>query len=516
MVVLDIVLIGLIFGLLLSRRASNFARNVFLTSACFAIGGMAISTLGPFSTALPWLLLSVFLATFLLGLRAASVVVVGVVLVLGGVAIGIDMGAFGWAEDAPMAASRWMLTAFDFAFIVVVFAGANGLIIRVLEREDAARLIAESRLAEGRRNEALGTLAGGIAHDFNNLLVPVLVNLESVSDSLPVESPERAALQDAHRSARRARDLVQRILTFGRGVNSERAELDAGVIAAEVVAQARLAAPAGVRVECTREPVRVHASAAELHQVLQNLVTNATHAIPDGGIVTVDVRPVRQADELQARITVQDNGVGMSAETRERIFDPYFSTRPLERGTGLGLPIVRSIVSSLAGTIEVHSEPGEGSRFTVHLPALSTPAIAAAPTASATSPAPSAVALASGLRVLLVDDEDSVRKATARLLQSLGCVVTPCDGAVTALAVLDADGTDIDLLITDHRMPGQSGLSLVGEARSRHPELPMILMSGHIEEAAGPGTAPSRLGLLQKPFSRTELATAVQEVLHAV
>ncbi len=507
--VLDAVLMTLVYWLLLSRRASNHWRNLFLAVSTFSIGVMAIVTLGPFSTALSWLLLSTFLATFLIGPRAAIVVVCAVTIVLLGVALGIERNGFAWVAEFPGSATRWMLTSLDFFFLTVIFAGANSLILHVLEQEDEARSFAEARLAEGRRNEALGTLAGGIAHDFNNLLVPILANVESVRASMPAEGAEQQALSDAHRSAERARDLVQRILAFGRGVDSMRGDVAMCVIARDVIELARLTQPdrARLSLECSESPT-IHASVAEMHQVIHNLVTNGLHATERHGEVHVDVRTIVRNGQRWAQLRVTDTGVGMDDETRERIFDPYFSTRDPDRGTGLGLPIVRSIVTSLGGELAVESRIGEGSTFTVRLPAAvahGTPPRDVPTPVRATGP----MVLPPGLRVLVVDDEASVRRATARMAQSLGCTVEEVDGAAAALAVLGGGDRTYDIVLTDHRMPGQSGLELIGALRDRHPLLPAVLMSGHIESATQFGAIPTGVTLLQKPFARAELSAAM-------
>jgi signal transduction histidine kinase/ActR/RegA family two-component response regulator len=507
--VLDASLLVAVYVLLLSHRVSNRARNVFLTMACTAIGVLAMIVMGPFSTALGWLFMAVFLAAFLLGPRSTALVVFVVLSLLLGVGIGIELEVFPWARDVAFAASRWRIIAFDYTFLIVIFAGANSLIIRLLEREDAARARAEQQLAEGRRHEALGTLASGIAHDFNNLLVPLLANVESAQGALTRDSDAHAALVDAQRTAERARDLVQRILSFGRRADAPRRALDLAATVRDSVALARVSAPKAVHLEahCGTAPP-VHASEAELHQIVHNLVTNAVHATTTAGTIVVALDTVTDTRGRFARIRVADTGVGMDATTRERIFDPYFSTRTAGRGTGLGLPIVRSLVTALGGEIDVQSTVGEGSTFTVLLPET-----AAVSTDLATPVDAPAASLRPGTHVLLVDDEDGVRRATQRQLTALGCVVTPAQSAEDALRLLDERSAPFDVMLTDHRMPGRSGVELATLALAIDRDLRVVLMSGDIEEARRGVPSDAAIVPLQKPFARAELARALNDAL---
>jgi signal transduction histidine kinase/ActR/RegA family two-component response regulator len=519
LVVVDTAALVGTFYLLLSHRVSNHVRNLFLTGSSFGLGVMSVVIRGPGSTVLGWLFMSVFLAAFLLGPRSTVAVVLATLGVLGGVATAIALEWLPWAVGDPSALREWLLTSLNFAFLVIVFAIANGIIIRLLETEDRARAVAERQLTEARRNEALGTLAGGIAHDFNNLLVPVLANVEAVRATLPHDSPADTALRDAQRSAERARDLVQRILTFGRGMNTERVSLDPISAARDALELARLSAPTGVRfelVEATAPMVR--ASAAELHQILFNLITNAVHAVAEHGHVEITVDTAHRTGGHWARLRVRDSGAGMDVRTRERLFDPYFSTKAPGRGTGLGLPIVQSIVRSLGGEIDVLSQPGHGSTFVVLLPEIGTHVHHVTPSDGAPAtgghvmePLPDADLRepAHGTRVLLVDDEPSVRRAATRLLESTGCVVTGVGSASDAIEQLRSAPEAHDVLVTDFRMPGMSGLELATVARNAGAPIPIVIISGHLEDAVRDGPLSADIVLLQKPFSRAALADAV-------
>jgi signal transduction histidine kinase len=513
LLILDTTVLASIYVLLFSRRVSNQARAIMLTVSCFAIGTFALVSRGPVSASFGWLFMSVFLASFLLGRRVATLTVVGTLLVLVGVAFGIANQQLAWTFVQPDLLRAWILTILNFAFLMVVFAATNVTIIGLLEREDRARVLAESRLAEARRHEALGTLAGGIAHDFNNLLVPVLVNVSTVHDGLPADSPARPALRDAQRSAERARDLVGRILAFGRGMDTERSPRDLAASAADAVALARYSAPRDVElVVDVRGPAVVRAAQAELHQICQNLISNAMHALPNGGTVRVVVDTRDQAGAHWHVLHVIDDGVGFDERTRDRLFDPYFSTRPVGSGTGLGLPIVQSLVVSLGGRIEVRSTVGVGSEFSVWLPAVPiTDQDDAAPSPRTPTEASQRVAAVAAARVLVVDDDDAVRRATLRLLAAIDCQAEAVSSASDALALISQTPGAWDLLLTDYRMPGQSGLDLVRAIRAAGLALPVVLVSGHLGDVTDDGELPSSTVLLAKPFTREALANALAE-----
>ena len=513
LLILDTTVLASIYVLLFSRRVSNQARAIMLTVSCFAIGAFALVSRGPVSASFGWLFMSVFLATFLLGRRVATLTVIGTLAVLIGVAFGIANQQLAWTFAQPDLLRAWILTILNFAFLMVVFAATNVTILGLLEREDRARLLAESRLAEARRHEALGTLAGGIAHDFNNLLVPMLVNVTTVHDALPDDSPSRPALRDAQRSAERARDLVGRILAFGRGMDTERSARDLAASAADAVELARYSATRDVQLVVeVRGPAVVRAAQAELHQICQNLISNAMHALPTGGTVRVVVETRDDAGARWHVLHVIDDGVGFDERTRERLFDPYFSTRPVGSGTGLGLPIVQSLVASLGGRIEVRSTVGVGSEFSVWLPALAvTDQDERGAPSSALTNATRGRPATEAARVLVVDDDDAVRRATLRLLAVLDCQAEAVSSAADALALIRQTPSAWDLVLTDYRMPGQSGLDLVRAMRAAGLPLPVVLASGHLGDVTDDGELPSSTVLLAKPFTREALANALAE-----
>jgi len=327
----------------------------------------------------------------------------------------------------------------------------------------------------------------------------------TVHDELPTDSTQRSALLDARRSAERARDLVQRILAFGRGMDAERRAHDLATVADDAIALARYSVPPGVQLAGdVGAPAFVRAASAELHQICQNLISNAVHAVSAGGTVSVTVRSVSRDDGVWHCLTVSDDGVGFDARTRDRLFDPYFSTRPVGSGTGLGLPIVRSIVTSLGGRIDVASTPGHGSVFTVQLPACAAPSTASSP------PAPEIEAAALvGVRVLVVDDDVAVQRATTRLLARLGCRSEAVGDVTTALERLRDEPTAWDVVLTDYRMPGLTGLDLLRAIRAAGLDVALVLTSGHLADVGDDGTVPVGVVRLAKPFTREALTSAL-------
>jgi signal transduction histidine kinase/CheY-like chemotaxis protein len=525
LVVLDSVLLGTTYALLLSRRFSNRTRSLFLTGASFTIGALVLWRIGPHTSGLVWLFTSTFMAAFLLGQRATLVAIAANVGVIVFIAIGISQGEIAWALANEGSLRGWLLSGTNFLFLVTVFGASTAALFRTLEREDLARAEAEHQLRQARHNEALGTLAGGIAHDFNNLLVPILANIEAVRHGGLAPEVEATLLRDAYRSTERARDLVRRILAFGRGRTAESGGVDPAVVAREATQLARLSAPPGVTISEHYSPTPfASASCTALHQVLSNLIVNAVHAVGDSGQVTVSVDTTTGQGALWIRFRVSDNGMGMDARTRERIFDPYFSTKSPEHGTGLGLTIVHSVVMQLGGTITLDTAPGKGCTFTVAIPVMSAANESAPVPAERETddgadrrrvPSPTPIAVSSvaapprNTRVLLVDDEPAVRQAVKRVLETLGCRVVAVEDATEALQLLQRSPDAFDVLVTDYRMPGVSGVELANAARSHDALLPVVLVSGHLEAANAESQVPTDMVTVEKPFTRATLGAAL-------
>ncbi len=384
---------------------------------------------------------------------------------------------------------------------------------RRIRAEDERRELAD-QLHHAQKMQAIGTLAGGIAHDFNNILASVVANLELVRGDLGAAHPALESIDAIEQGATRATELVRQILMFSHKEPSARAVLPLAGVVPEATAFLRAAKPASIAlaVEVAASPY-VLADPTRLHQVIMNLGTNAWHAIaPGAGHVTIRVDAIDAPATATlpagryARLIVTDDGHGMDAALRARIFEPFFTTKGLGKGSGLGLAVVHGIVAEHGGTIIVTSEPGRGSAFEVRLPAVDAPAEPLA------LPAPAIAAPGHGQRIFLVDDEVALVRAGARGLERLGYHVTTFARAEDALDALRVDPRAADLVITDHGMPGMSGLTLAAELARLRPALPVVLISGQLDDG-DPIQVPHRLA---KPYRAHELAALLRTLLPQV
>ena len=372
---------------------------------------------------------------------------------------------------------------------------------------DAARRALEAQLRQTQKLEALGTLAGGIAHDFNNQLAAITLGLVELRRVVG-DPASAAALRGVELAVRRASDLVQQILAFGRQRVAARTVVAANDAVGEAAALLRSTLPAGARLTLAPAPDAPHVEAdpTQLQQVLINLGTNAWQALADGrGTIALEVATVAAPPPPLAgpavRVTVRDDGVGMDAATVDRIFEPYFTTRGPGRGSGLGLAVVHGIVVEHGGAITVDSAVGRGTTVAVYLPWTAAPA--------APPPAPPPLAAPPGLRVVCVDDERFLADTVAHLLRELGAEARSFTDPAAALAAIVAAPDDVDLVLTDLTMPTMSGLELARAIHALRPTLPIVLASGHVMESAAALAEVGVVRTLQKPFDLVQLVAAL-------
>jgi signal transduction histidine kinase/ActR/RegA family two-component response regulator len=381
--------------------------------------------------------------------------------------------------------------------------------------------IKEEALRQSQKMEAIGTLAGGIAHDFNNILAAILGFTEMAVDDVQDPLVERN-LKNVLKSAMRARDLVKQILAFSRKTAHERKPLKLTPLMKETLQLLRASIPTTIEIRLTNTASSdtVLASPVEVQQVLMNLATNASLAMEDNGgtmdisLTDIDFEPdspVFDADVAPGeyvQIMVKDNGVGMSHDVMKRVFDPFFTTREVGKGSGMGLAVVYGIVKDLQGMVTVESEPGVGSTFRVLLPK--------AKARTEAEPMHTVQILGGNERILFADDEPMLTEWGQVTLERLGYTVTAVTSSAEALKTFSADPTRFDLVITDHTMPGMTGVTLSKEFLKIRGDIPIILCTGH-SETVSPEIA-KEAGIreyLMKPLAKHELAQAVRRVLDA-
>ncbi len=388
----------------------------------------------------------------------------------------------------------------------------------------------EEGLRQSQKMDAVGQLAGGVAHDFNNLLTGILGNLALVELELgPVaQQPARDKLRSAIKAGERAAELVRQLLGFSRRSPLSLSSCDANNVVTEIndILSATFAPGIRIEMDLTSMPWRVMADVNMLSQVLMNMAFNAKDAMPAGGTLRLSTgnhfiseEEAERTGEAKPgqflRLSVEDDGTGISREILPRIFEPFFTTKPPGKGTGLGLATSFGIIKQLGGWIEVRSTPGQGTRFDIYLPRDTTPApITSAP-----------VLPPSGFRanpdhpetILVVDDEDLVRQVSATLFAKLGyhvCIATDGDECLRVFA----EGKDkIDLVLMDLTMPNLSGKETFRLLRQRYDPVPVLICSGDLldlesfsEEC---GTRPE--GFVRKPYRLEELAGLVRRTLDA-
>jgi len=370
--------------------------------------------------------------------------------------------------------------------------------------------------------ESLGTLAGGIAHDFNNILAAIRGNAELAAQDVGPDHIAAQSLDEIRKASARASELVRRIMAFGRPTESRQVAVDLSTVVDEVLKLLRSTLPAGIALEraYANDAPPVLADAGQVHEAIVNLTTNAAYAIgPRAGTIEYRLTPVLVDEALArkipglkegryARLTVSDSGCGMDAATLARIFDVFYTTKPVGEGTGLGLSMVHGTMRSHGGAVTVDSTPGKGSSFALYFPAAKE---MAQKEEAGVAPAQ---ALVSGRRVLYVDDEEALVLLASRVLSRLGHEVASFTDPVAALQEFYARPRDFDVVVTDLSMPYMSGVEFAREVIALCPDMPVVMTTGYLrsEDEKLARTAGVR-ELILKPTTMDELARVLDTIL---
>ncbi len=378
----------------------------------------------------------------------------------------------------------------------------------------------QEQIIQANKMEAIGTLAGGIAHDFNNILTAILGYAQMVNDSLAANSDEYKDIEQIINAGLRAKELVSQILAFSRSSKQEAQPIQANIIIEEALnlLRASILKRIEIRRKFAKGKATIFINPAQFHQVIMNLCVNAYQAMPENGILEVQSKTISLSDNLKDKfprlkqeqyleLMVKDNGTGMDQLVIERIFEPYFTTKKMEEGTGLGLSTVHGIIHDAGGAIEVKTKLGRGSVFTVYLPLIEE-RVGLDKTESGES-------FSTGKEhILLIDDEMPIAELGRRILEKFGYRVSSYYSSDTALDIFKKNPVDFDLIISDNSMPGITGLQLAREIYQIKPELPIILTTGfddtihkHVTEST------SIKAILTKPISRKLLSKTIRKVL---
>jgi signal transduction histidine kinase/ActR/RegA family two-component response regulator len=378
----------------------------------------------------------------------------------------------------------------------------------LIERENK-RL--EGQLIQSQKMESIGTMAGGIAHDFNNILTPILGYTDVVLADLKDDDPLRAPLNEILNGSLRAKDLVEQILLFSRRFDETREAVDLEEIIHSALRLLRPTLPASVdiKVEVIGHCKPVDADPTQLVQVVVNLCTNAWHAMrPKGGTLTISLESVSQNDEYMTCLTVQDTGVGISENAQKRIFEPFYTTKEVGEGTGLGLSMVHGIVTKLGGRIDLSSQLGHGTQFKVCLPVTDQSIFK--PNEENLTP------IQRSASILVVDDDKAVAGILKSMLTDLGYETEVHTDSQAALAEFRHHPKQYDMLVTDLTMPNMSGVELCQKIRQIEPDLPLLVLSGYPEQTIMEQLAGfEHCQVIAKPLVRADLAAALTKELQS-
>ena len=401
--------------------------------------------------------------------------------------------------------------------------GAVMTFLDITERKQAEeeRKRLEAQLRQSQKMEAIGTMAGGIAHDFNNILGAILNFTELTQYEIPSESTAAANLREVVQASRRAKDLVQQILTFSHQSEMQRQPVQLALVVKETLTLLRASLPTTIDMQqdIAEDSGTVLADPTQMHQILMNICTNAEYAMrATGGILAIQVNDMEVNVTMATthpqlrpgpyvRLAIRDTGQGMTPDMLGRIFDPFFTTKNVGEGTGMGLAVVHGIVTQHGGAITVESTPGAGSTFAIYLPRMHETVDKKTPPRESVTPQGTG-------RILFVDDEETITHSMSILLESLGYEVISHTSGGEALATFQVEPYRFDVVITDQTMPHMTGETLAQELRQRRPDIPIILCTGfsHVMNAEKALTQGID-AFCMKPLTVRDLAVTIQQVL---
>jgi|GEM_PF-403267 len=375
----------------------------------------------------------------------------------------------------------------------------------------------EEELHHARKMESIGVLAGGVAHDFNNILGIVLGNAELALDDVPEWNPARDFLKEIRSATLRAKDVVQELLRFSRKSTGQKKPLEIGQLVKESMKSLRATIPSSVdfSLNIPEDLHYIHADPTQIHQILMNLLSNASDAMEERGILKVTLEnvvlekknaKVNLEPGKYVKLSMKDTGAGIETENLSRIFDPYFTTKEIGKGTGMGLAVIYGIVQQHAGSIQVETEIGKGTTFELYFPAIDSKPLMKEKSAGGISGGKE--------RILFVDDEDAMVNLNRQRLERLGYGVTGFTDPLEALEFFSANPDQIDLLITDMTMPKMTGDRLTQEILKIRSDMPIILCTGYSSRISE--DKAQELGIrkyIDKPIEMLNLARSVREVL---
>ncbi len=383
-----------------------------------------------------------------------------------------------------------------------------------LTAEMAAREKVQEQLRHAQKIEVMGQLVGGVAHDFNNLLMVVIGNLDMLSRRVPPDVRLQRLIDGAMQGARRGAALTQRLLAFARRQDLQPRPTDALKLVSEMqgLLERSVGPLVSVRIEAPDELPAVRVDPNQLEMALLNLAVNARDAMDEGGELTICLEQAdatATGDLVQGldpgsyvRLTVSDSGCGMDEDTLRKAIEPFFSTKGVGKGTGLGLSMVHGLAQQSGGAFRLRSKPGDGTTAELWLPLADAPAAQEEPEIPARESRPA--------RILLVDDDLLIAMSAVEMLEELGHTVIAAHSGEEALEALERLNGGLDLLITDHAMPGMTGTELATRVRDLRPGLPILLATGYADLTEAEASVLPRLN---KPYTQNELATEISRLL---